>query len=192
MVTKGGFDTDAEATKAMRRPLVAADDGMPVRRNPLQLGVYLDDWMARASPKPKPTTTGGYARAIVRIGEQLGKARVHERATIQIEEIYFDPVKEGLSPGMIRDTHSVLRRALADAERLGLVLRTASAAARPPSVPHHEQRLGAQRSPTRSWPGFRIIGCWPRWWCSRRPAYVVGRCWGWDGPTSTLTPESCR
>lgn len=46
----------------------------------------------------------------------------------------------GLSPNAVRNTHSVLRRALADAERLGLVIRNPAASARPPSVPHHEQK----------------------------------------------------
>lgn len=139
-VTKGGFDTEKEATKAMHRVLVAADDGLVVKRTSLQLGDYLTDWMKRAAPNLKPTTAGGYARAIVKISEKLGKVRLQDLAPIQIEEMYFDLVKEGLSPKTVRNTHSVLRRALADAERLGLVLRNAAAAARPPSVPHHEQQ----------------------------------------------------
>ena len=139
-VTKGGFTTSQEATKAMHRVLVAADDGLVVKRTSLQLGDYLTDWMKRAEPNLKPTTAGGYARAIVKIGEKLGKVRLQDLAPIQIEEMYFDLVKEGLSPKTVRNTHSVLRRALADAERLGLVLRNAAAAARPPSVPHHEQQ----------------------------------------------------
>lgn len=53
---------------------------------------------------------------------------------------YVGLVKDGLAPKTVRKLHSVLRRALADAERLGLVIRNAAAAARPPSVPHHEQR----------------------------------------------------
>lgn len=124
----------------MHRVLVAADDGMVVKRTSLQLGDYLADWMKRAAPNLKPTTAGGYARAIVKISEKLGKVRLQDLAPIQIEEMYFDLVKEGLSPKTVRNTHSVLRRALADAERLGLVLRNAAAAARPPSVPHHEQQ----------------------------------------------------
>ena len=42
-VTKGGFDTEKEATKAMHRVLVAADDGMVVKRTSLQRGDYLTD-----------------------------------------------------------------------------------------------------------------------------------------------------
>jgi integrase len=40
------------------------------------------------------------------------------------------------SPKTIRNTHTVLRKALADAERLELVIRNAAAAARPPAVDH--------------------------------------------------------
>ena len=77
---------------------------------------------------------------VKRTSLQLGKVQLQDLAPIQIEETHVGQVKEGLSPKTVRNTRSVLRRALADAERLGLVLRNAAAAARPPSVPHHEQQ----------------------------------------------------
>jgi len=40
---------------------------------------------------------------------------------------------KGLSPKTVRNTHTVLRKALSDAERLGLVGRNAAASARAPS-----------------------------------------------------------
>ncbi len=44
----------------------------------------------------------------------------------------------GLSPKTVRNTHTVLRKALSDAERLGLVFRNAAAAARGPAVERPE------------------------------------------------------
>ncbi|MGH9290608.1 MAG: tyrosine-type recombinase/integrase [Acidimicrobiales bacterium] len=43
-----------------------------------------------------------------------------------------------LSPKTVRGVHVVLRKALADAERLGLVVRNAAAAAKPPVPSNHE------------------------------------------------------
>lgn len=41
-------------------------------------------------------------------------------------------LRQGLAPKSVRNTHVVFRKALADAERLGLVQRNAAAAAWPP------------------------------------------------------------
>ena len=138
--TKGGFATEKEATKAMHRVIVAADDGLVVKRSTLRLGQYLTEWLERVTPDLKATTAAGYGRAVTKLDDKLGQVRVQDLTPLQIEQVYVGLVKDGLAPKTVRNLHSVLRRALADAERLGLVIRNAAAAARPPSVPHHEQR----------------------------------------------------
>ena len=138
--TKGGFATEKDATKAMPRVIVAADDGLVVKRSTLRLGQYLTEWLERVTPDLKATTAAGYGRAVTKLDDKLGQVRVQDLTPLQIEQVYVGLVKDGLAPKTVRNLHSVLRRALADAERLGLVIRNAAAAARPPSVPHHEQR----------------------------------------------------
>ena len=87
-----------------------------------------------------------------------------------------------LAPKTVRNAHVVLRKALADAERLGLVSRNAAAAARPPTA---EQRrvddvvVGRparlprrhRRSPATRW----ASGCWPR--PGMRRGEVLGLRW---------------
>lgn len=135
-VTKGGFDTEKEATKAMHRVLGAAGDGMVVKRPSLRFGAYFDGRTKLASPNLKPTIAGGCARALLKISEKLGRSgsRTWRRSrSRRCTSIWW------LSPKTVRNTYSMLRLAVANAVRLGLVLRTAAAAPRPPSVQHSEQ-----------------------------------------------------
>lgn len=63
---------------------------------------------------------------------------------LQIEKFYADLLRGGgrhgkpLSAKTVRNSHVVLRKALSDAERLGLVLRNAAAAAKPPTFSRPE------------------------------------------------------
>jgi integrase len=57
---------------------------------------------------------------------------------MMIESFYADLLKLGLAPKTIANTHTVLRKSLSDAERLGLLGRNPAASARPPTVPRFE------------------------------------------------------
>ena len=76
--------------------------------------------------------------AVAKIDRRLGRYQLQSLTPMQIERFYVDQLANGrrgggaLSAKTVRNVHVVLRKALADAERLGLVLRNAAAAARPP------------------------------------------------------------
>jgi integrase len=79
-----------------------------------------------------------------RLRKHLGKYRLQAITPLQIEKFYADLLDHGktdgtgLAPKSVKNTHVVLRKALADAERLGLVSRNAAAAARAPSATRPE------------------------------------------------------
>lgn len=79
-----------------------------------------------------------------RLKRHLGKYKIQALTPLQIEKFYAELLDhgqrngKGLSPKTVKNTHVVLRKALADAERLGLVHRNAAAAARGPSVTRPE------------------------------------------------------
>jgi integrase len=81
-----------------------------------------------------------------RICSHLGQVSLQALTPLQIERFYADlarPPRSGtrsLAPKSIRNTHVVLRKALADAERLGQVARNAAAAAKAPTVRRPEHR----------------------------------------------------
>lgn len=76
--------------------------------------------------------------------DHLGSYKLQALTPLQIESFYgglLDHGKgngEGLSPKSVKNTHVVLRKALADAERLGVVPRNAAAAARAPAAQRPE------------------------------------------------------
>ena len=119
----------------------------------------------------------------------------------QIQKFYAELLRDGarlgkpLSAKTVRNSHVVLRKALADAERLGLVYRNAAAAARPPTAARTEFATWSSDDLRDFFAGIRDDRSSQHWSCSLRPACGAARSWGCAGPTSTSTPgnwRSCR
>jgi len=138
-LSKGGFATEREARRELHKALVGRDEGTLVARSPHRLGEYLGEWLEGASTDLKPTTAAGYRRAVAHLTALLGQVKLQELTPLAVERCYARLLKGGLAPKTVRNTHTVLHRALADAERLGVLVRSPVAAARPPSVPRHER-----------------------------------------------------
>ena len=137
--SKGGFHTERDARRALNRVLVAIDDGMHVARTKIVASDYLTDWLARARVDLKPTTAAGYGHAVQTLAKAFGAVRVQELTPLMIEDLYSELLERGFAPKTVRNIHSVLHRALADAERLGLVAKNPARSARGPSVSRKEQ-----------------------------------------------------
>jgi integrase len=118
--------------------------GSVVTRSTISVKDYLADWLATAKSKLRPSTLHSYAMAVDRINAHLGPYRLQALTPLQIERFYTEQLRSGgregqpLAAKTVRNTHVVLRKALADAERLGLVPRNAAAAARPPAPERHD------------------------------------------------------
>jgi integrase len=143
---KGGFRTRKEAEAALRSFAVAADEGRVVERSKRTVAEYLREWLAALRPRVRPTTLASYAIAIDRIVREIGQVPLQALTPMHVETLYADLSAHGgrdgraLSPKTVRNCHIVLRKALADAERLGLVVRNVAAVARPPAVRRVEQQ----------------------------------------------------
>ena len=131
--SKAGFATEGAARRALNRVLVDIDDGTHVDRNDITVAEYLADWIERAALDLRPTTTIGYRRSVDFLTEELGKVKLQRLTPLQIEKAYGRLMERGLARKTVRNAHSVLRRALADADRLGLVNRNAAGSAKPPA-----------------------------------------------------------
>jgi integrase len=143
-VARQGFRTRKAAEAALGEVLSAAATGSVVSRSTITTGKYLDNWLVSQQHRLRPTTLHGYATAAARVRARLGQVPVQALIPLQIERFYADLLREGGSGGRplaaktVRGSHVVLRKALADAERLGLVARNAAASARPPTSPGRE------------------------------------------------------
>jgi integrase len=143
---KGGFRTRKEAEAALRSFAVAADEGRVVERSKRTVAEYLGEWLVALRPRVRPTTLASYEVAVGRVVREIGQVPLQALTPLQVETLYADLSARGgrggraLSPKTVRNCHIVLRKALADAERLGLVVRNVAAVARPPAVRRVEQQ----------------------------------------------------
>lgn len=137
---KQGFPTKRAAEAALDQVLTDVREGTAVGRQSMSVAAYLDDWLDGQRQRLKETTWSSYEVAVNRIKGGLGASKLKALAPLDIERFYTVLAETGsragkpLSPKSVRNTHVVLRKALADAERLGLVPRNAAAAAKPPAV----------------------------------------------------------
>jgi integrase len=107
---------------------------------------FLTDWLESIKPRVRETTWVSYRMAVERITRQIGAVQLQSLTPLQVEGMYARLLERGgaggrpLAPKTVRNCHIVLRRALADAERLGLVTRNPAAAAKAVSAPRAEQK----------------------------------------------------
>ena len=138
-VLRQGFPTRKAAQEALSDLIGANTRGSVVTRSTISVKDYLADWLVTVKSKLRPSTHHSYAMAVDRINAHLGRYQLQTLTPMQIERFYTQQLASGgrdgraLAPKTVRNTHVVLRKALADAERLGLVPRNAAAAARPPT-----------------------------------------------------------
>ncbi len=138
-VLRQGFSTKKRAQLALNDLASASARGQVVNRSTISVKDYLTEWLATTRSKLRPTTHHSYAMSVDRIVAHLGPYQLQSLTPLQIERFYTQQLETGsrdggrLSPKTVRNTHVVLRKALADAERLELVPRNAAAAARPPA-----------------------------------------------------------
>lgn len=137
---KQGFATKKEAEVALAEAVRDASRGSVVSKTSVKVDEFLSDWLTNERSRLRPTTWHSYEMAVVRINRQLGRHALQSLTPLQIEKFYTGLLATGshegkpLAPKTVRNTHVVLRKALSDAERLGLVVRNAAAAARPPGT----------------------------------------------------------
>ena len=138
--TKSGFATKREAQEAVRRVLDEIRAGTYVEPSRETVGEYLTAWLERAQPNLRQTTWDGYRKSVALLIPGLGSTTLQQLQPVQLEACYAELAisggrwGQGLAPKTIANAHSVLRRALGDAERLGMVSRHVARQARPPRV----------------------------------------------------------
>jgi integrase len=141
---KQGFRTKREAENALAEAQKTVIDGTVVANSNMRLDEFLDEWLVGQEARLRPSSHHSYVMAGKRLKRHLGKYKLQALTPLQIEKFYAELLDhgkrngKGLSPKTVKNTHVVLRKALADAERLGLVHRNAAAAARGPSVTRPE------------------------------------------------------
>ena len=132
-----------DAQDYLSKTLTAITTNTFVEPSLLTFGEYLDKWLeAAARPRVSRRTADGYAALLKRyIREPLGHKRLDKLQALEIQSVYGEMQKRGLSARVVRHTHSALHNALAQAVKWGMLFRNPASLVELPKVPHKERRV---------------------------------------------------
>lgn len=139
-----GFRTKRAAEQALAEAQQSVVQGAVVAKSSMKVGDFIDQWLETQRGRLRPSTLYSYSVTAKRIRSGLGHVQVQALTPLQIEAFYADLMATGgrtgkpLSAKTVRNTHVVLRKSLADAERLGIVQRNAAASAKGPAIERPE------------------------------------------------------
>jgi integrase len=108
----------------------------------LTVGVFLDRWASVNLPGTVTGTTLDDYRDTIRLhlAPALGRKKLAGLRVSDLDELWAAKREAGYKPNSVRIMRAVLRRALAQAERKGLIRRNVAALSQPPRVPQPEGR----------------------------------------------------
>jgi integrase len=108
-----------------------------------RLSDYLTRWLEdTARPTIRRNTHASYEQVIrLHINAHVGGVRLPDLSPAHVQGLYGAMEKAGASPRMRQLAHAVLRRALKQAVRWGLILRNPCDAVEPPRVPKREMSV---------------------------------------------------
>ena len=129
--------TKQDALVKMRSGQRNVQDGLPLPPERLTLGAYLERWLEDSvKPTVRPYTFKSYSILVHRhITPELGKTHLTRLTAQEIQSFLNQKLQSGLSPRSVQYLHAVLRRALGQAERWGIVPRNVARFASAPHVP---------------------------------------------------------
>lgn len=118
------------------------------------VGTYLvDRWLPIQESRLRPTTYQSYANTVrLHVVPYIGRVRLGKLQAEDLEALYVDLLRDGrrkgdpggLSPASVRYVHRVIRKALGDAHRKGIVGRNVAALADPPKAEANGTRATIQ------------------------------------------------
>lgn len=141
--SKGGYRTRRDAERALSKTLEQINHGTYVEPSRMTLAEYMPRWLEAARLRGlRQTTLVGYEVMITRqLIPRIGALQLRELTPAHLNSLYLELLERGrlqrrggLSPRTVRAAHTVLRRALRDAVRQGLLTRNVADLADPPSA----------------------------------------------------------
>lgn len=126
--------TKAEVMTRLRDLRRRLEHGVPTDPR-LTVGAYLDRWAAGLDVKVRPNTADQY-RVTIRchLRPALGTKTLSKLTPLDCDALWAAKLADGAAPNTVRLMRAVLRRALRDAERDGLVIRNVAGLSTPPRV----------------------------------------------------------
>ncbi|MEX0678892.1 MAG: site-specific integrase [Pirellulales bacterium] len=129
-----------EVAKKLSKVQATRMDGTFVEPSRTRLSAFLERWVEDAArPTIRQTTYFSY-KGIIRnhIDPRIGGTTLSILNPVHIQRLYADMERDGVGPRVRQLTHAVLRRALKQALRWGLIARNPCDAIDPPRVPKRQ------------------------------------------------------
>lgn len=134
--------TRAEVAAKLRVIRQGLDQGLPVPNDRLTVAAFLDRWVRDVLPgQVENSTLDDYADTVrLHLAPTLGRKVLSRLTVADVDGLLRVKREAGYKPNSLRIMRAVLRRALSQAEREGLLARNVAALASPPRVPTVEGR----------------------------------------------------
>jgi integrase len=119
----------------LRESLHDTDRGLPTLTSSPTVERFLADWQVAASPRWKPLTAARYRNICAQLTRSLGRIRLTALVPQDVAAMMAQMARDGSAPRTIALTCGVLRAALTDAERWGMLGRNVARLTAAPLVP---------------------------------------------------------
>ena len=127
--------------KRLVTAMKARDDGLPVVDERRTVAQFLKGWVADKKTSARPGTVRGYESKIrVHILPAIGTIPLAKLTPQRTQAFFSERLSSGLAPQTVHHIRAILRAALTDAVKWGLVGRNAADLVDPPRVSHEEFR----------------------------------------------------
>jgi integrase len=137
-----GFRTRREAESELATILTRLDGRTYTEPTRQTVSAYLEQWFSAQQSRLRPSTHESYRRVLhAQVTPTIGAVPLARLTATALDDLYARLLHDGrcdgtggLSARTVRYTHTIIRRALADAVRKGLVARNVADLADPPSA----------------------------------------------------------
>lgn len=138
--------TRREVAERLKVALRDQQQGLPVVTEKLTVAQYMARWLeASAKPSVKTKTFEGYESIIrVRVVPRIGRLTLSKVTALDLQALYADLQRAGLSSRSAHHTHRVLHRAFGQAVRWNLIPRNPCDGVTPPKPKRSEMRVLTQ------------------------------------------------
>jgi len=127
--------TRADVAAKLTDALKARKDGLPSLGERQTVRDFLLEWLEAKRSSLRLRTWLRYEQFIrLHIVPGIGRIRLAKLSPQHLDSLYADRLRSGLSPASIRQLHAIVRSALSQADKWGLVQRNVARVVNPPRV----------------------------------------------------------
>ncbi len=131
--------TRQEVAIKLNAALKTRQDGLPILNERITLEPFLRDWLLGIRQSIRTTTWERYAALMrLHVSPTLGTIRLSQVTPAHLQRLFADLQQSGLSDATVRQVRAILRKALNDGTKWGVVARNVAALTSAPRVSRKE------------------------------------------------------